>query len=103
MKIIMNALHVQSCQCQLCGLHGQNNGHHNNGVSASYLMHNAAFNCYFRRYNYILSLKEMGMSLGAEYAQRAGGGKFPMVDRRTVSDYALTHGGTVINYRLIGW
>ncbi|KAF8359977.1 attf-4, partial [Pristionchus pacificus] len=65
MAIIMKALHVNSCQCELCGSRGQNNGHHN-GVSPN---------------------------LGIDYAQRPGGGKFPMVDRRAVSDYALQHGG----------
>eukprot|EP00080_Pristionchus_pacificus_P002943 PDM62963.1 attf-4 [Pristionchus pacificus] len=67
MAIIMKALHVNSCQCELCGSRGQNNGHHN-GVSPN---------------------------LGIDYAQRPGGGKFPMVDRRAVSDYALQHGALI--------
>ncbi|GMS88734.1 hypothetical protein PENTCL1PPCAC_10909, partial [Pristionchus entomophagus] len=66
MEIIMKALNVHSCQCELCGKHGHHNGHHNGtGVP----------------------------NLGADYAHRLGGGKFPMVDRRAVSDYANQHGG----------
>lgn len=37
MAIIMKALHVNSCQCELCGSRGQNNGHHN-GVSSSLII-----------------------------------------------------------------
>ncbi|GMR41831.1 hypothetical protein PMAYCL1PPCAC_12026, partial [Pristionchus mayeri] len=65
MAIILKALNVQSCQCESC-VRGQNNCHHNGGVAPI---------------------------LGAEYGQRMGGGKFPPVDRRAVSDYALQHGG----------
>ncbi|GMT18978.1 hypothetical protein PFISCL1PPCAC_10275, partial [Pristionchus fissidentatus] len=64
MTLIMNALHVQPCACETCGARGAN-GHHNGEVSG----------------------------LGMDYAQRVGGGKIPLIDRRAVSDYALQHGG----------